>query len=215
MKTRGIQVAHFEMRASEVGDTVRIVSKARLTGVARFVKIAEAQAAAILDRASAATRTALVEFRVQGRFRRVALRFQGDRVRGIVGGAQGDRAFQRRSIAGLRPLSSETLLLALRSWRPARGERALAAVIGTRNLWLIEFRARQPRVLEGPTGERRAQELVGVARQLAPDGTLDATSEPGSLSVFISDDAARLPLRVETSIDSSAVILELTDHSIN
>jgi len=212
MVVRGVEVAQFDLRASSVADVVRVVSRGSVRGVARFFRTFDAQAVAIIERVTGRNRTALRETRGQGAFRRTSLRFGRSAAHGIVGDGETSRAFERRSISNLAPLSSEAFLLALRQWRPKRGERAISVVQGASELWLIELRAHAARMTSAPIGDRRAQELVGSAKRLAADGTL-ANARPRPLTIFISDDADRLPLRVESKIGAASIKLELLSYA--
>jgi hypothetical protein len=61
-------------------------------------------------------------------------------------------------------------------------------------------------------GNREAARLDGIAYRVNPDRTLDETRPPRRFSVWLSDDADRVPLRVTATTELGDIEINLAEY---
>jgi uncharacterized protein DUF3108 len=115
--------------------------------------------------------------------------------------APGDAAFDSHSAMGL-----------VRAWNPQVGERRVLLVFGGRRLWrsTIELRGREAATT--PFGTQPALRYEGVAVRLDSDLDVDDSKPPRQFTVWLSDDADKVPLRVKAYTELGDVEMVLTDY---
>ncbi len=105
-------------------------------------------------------------------------------------------------------------LLVLRAWRAPAGEHATLTSLGGQRLWRTELVAAGRTAVDGPLGERSAFRIDGTAWRLRTDHSIDPTRPPRTFSVWISDDADRIPLRVVASTELGDVTISATAYTV-
>jgi hypothetical protein len=107
---------------------------------------------------------------------------------------------------------AHSVLGVLRAWTPADGTRAYFYVVGGRRLWhnTIVFAGRE--AIRTSMGTFPAIRIDGVATRLTRQLAVDDRKKPRSYSLWISDDANRVPLRMTASTEYGDVQAELVDY---
>lgn len=100
----------------------------------------------------------------------------------------------------------------LRAWEPADGTRAYFYVVGGRRIWhnTIVFVGRG--AIRTAMGTFPAIRIDGIATRLTSRLAVDERKKPRSYSVWFSDDANRVPLRMTASTEYGPVQAELVDY---
>lgn len=107
-------------------------------------------------------------------------------------------------------------LVALRAWEQPPGTRISVEVFRSRFLWNIDMqvRAREKIKTELPDlGEVMALRLDAKLYRLDREGKRDPASDERNLSIWISDDDGRVPLRTVARTDYGDIRMDIVDYS--
>jgi hypothetical protein len=114
--------------------------------------------------------------------------------------------------ASERIYDTHAVLGALRGWRPRAGTRAYFYGLSGRRLYKIELMAAGREKRKTKLGRYRASRIEGTALRLTDDLSPDTATRARSFSLWISDDADRLPILVEAVTEYGPVRVELVDY---
>jgi hypothetical protein len=109
------------------------------------------------------------------------------------------------------PLS---ILLALRAWGAPRGGRATLYSLGGVRLWKNVFTLDGSEELDGPLGRRGAVRIRGVSTRITAALADDTTRPPRTFTVWLSDDAQRIPLRFAAHTEVGEVVASVTSYTV-
>lgn len=101
----------------------------------------------------------------------------------------------------------------LRTWRAAPGAKRTMWAVGGRRLWRVDLTYVGVESLGTAQGNRRATRLDGVGYRANPNRTLDERRPPRRFSVWFSDDADRVPLRIGAITELGDVRIDLTEYA--
>ena len=93
------------------------------------------------------------------------------------------------------------LLIALRGWEAPAGTRLTLEVFRSRFLWHVELTLRGKERLATDLGELPAVRLEGRTYKLDKAGARAAGSDERAFTIWISDDAGRVPLEIKAVTD--------------
>lgn len=108
-----------------------------------------------------------------------------------------------------------TFLVALRAWEQPPGSRVNAEVFRSRYLWNVDMKIRGREKIHtelAELGEVMALRFDAHMYRLTRDGEKDPRSDERDLSIWISDDDGRVPLRTLTRTDYGDLRLEIVDY---
>lgn len=113
------------------------------------------------------------------------------------------------------PHDGHSLLGFLRSWDAADGTQGFAYVFAGRYFMRVDMTVTGRETVRSVLGDREAIRIDGVGSRLS-EKTLQptATMQPKPFTFWITDDDARIPLRLDVESDFGALTLELSKHSI-
>ena len=121
-------------------------------------------------------------------------------------GGEAHRTGQGSVPEGAHPHDLHSALALLRSWRPRLDETGYFFVVLGRRLWRVDVRHVGPEMIRAQGAPQLAQRLDGVSVRLwQPEGV-----EPRRFSLWLSSDAARVPLRMVADASFGQVTLALT-----
>jgi hypothetical protein len=103
-------------------------------------------------------------------------------------------------------------LIALRSWDVPAGTTATADVVRSRYLWRTQVTMAGFETIVTALGELPAVRIDGVSRRLRRDGTLDPSSDTRHYSMWISDDADRVPLAMVARTDYGDLRMDIVEY---
>jgi hypothetical protein len=115
---------------------------------------------------------------------------------------------------GAAPLDSNALLVALRGWNPRPDERAVVHVLRETRVWTMQLVVGGHEQVTTALGTFAAIRFDGVSRRMGRDGIIEAGVAPSGYSLWVSDDARRLPLSIAAATDLGDVRMELIHHDI-
>jgi hypothetical protein len=103
-------------------------------------------------------------------------------------------------------------MIALRSWEGPPGTKVVAEVFRSRFLWNITITIKGKTRLDTELGELPALRFDAHAYKLARDGTKFPADER-DFSIWISDDAGRVPLLTEAQTDYGPIKMQIVEYT--
>ena len=105
-----------------------------------------------------------------------------------------------------------TFLIALRSWEGAVGTSAKLEVMRSRFLWSMAIKIGGTEKLATELGELPALRFDAHSFKLTRTGAQDTTSDERDMSIWVSDDNDRVPLKLVARTDYGDVQMEIVDY---
>jgi Protein of unknown function (DUF3108) len=109
-----------------------------------------------------------------------------------------------------------TFVVALRAWEQPPGSKVSVEVFRSRFLWNVEMQVRGREKIEtelSDLGEVMALRFDAHMYRLDREGKKDPSAEERDLSVWISDDDGRVPLRTVARTDYGDIRMDIVDYS--
>jgi len=101
----------------------------------------------------------------------------------------------------------------IRGWRPAPGTTRSVFVVGGRRLWRVDVKFLGTETIGTAVGNRQAIKIEGASFRARPNFTIETDKPMRTFTVWLSDDADRVPLRVLASTELGDVTVDLTEYS--
>jgi hypothetical protein len=101
----------------------------------------------------------------------------------------------------------------IRGWRPAPGTTRSVFVVGGRRLWRVDVKFIGIETVGSAVGNRRAIKFEGASFRAKPNFTIETDKPMRTFSVWLSDDADRVPLRVLANTELGDVTVDLTEYA--
>jgi hypothetical protein len=111
------------------------------------------------------------------------------------------------------PHDAHSAMAEIREWRAPIGARRTVWVIGGRRLWRTDLTVGPKETIGTKLGNRPAFRLDGTAYRARGDLRVDATKKARKFTVWVSDDADRVPLKVRASTELGDVTIDLVDYA--
>ncbi|CAN5888394.1 hypothetical protein BH11MYX2_BH11MYX2_34690 [soil metagenome] len=108
---------------------------------------------------------------------------------------------------------AHTAMAAVRGWRAQKGATQTVWVIGGRRPWKIDMSYDGNDTIGGELGNRAAIVMSGKAYRAKADMTVDGDKPGRTFKVWLSDDADRVPLKVQAETELGDVIMDLTEYN--
>ncbi|MCA9674909.1 MAG: DUF3108 domain-containing protein [Kofleriaceae bacterium] len=105
-----------------------------------------------------------------------------------------------------------SFLMVLRTWDPPEGTTATADIVRSRYVWRTQVTLAGYEDVVTELGTLPAVHLEGVSRRVRRDGTLDPGVAARPYSLWISDDADRVPLVMVAHTDYGDVKMEIVEY---
>jgi len=101
----------------------------------------------------------------------------------------------------------------LRGWRPSPGATRSVFVVGGRRLWRVDVKYVGEDTIGSAIGNRRAVHFTGESYRTKRDLTPETATPSRTFSVWLSDDADRVPLKLTANTELGDIVMELTEYS--
>jgi uncharacterized protein DUF3108 len=215
------QLAVGELGAYEGHRAVVVKSRAATAGAAAMIRhiVDEATTVIDLDTGRPLALDTVVE---QGDTRTTASAKFTDNVANITYARSDEREphhlrvdFGRGAAAGsgLQVHDAHSAMAQLRGWRAAPGTRRTVFVVGGRRLWRIDVTYAGQDTIGSALGNRRAIRFSGESYRARPDFSPETARPTRTFTVWLSDDADRVPLKVVAKTELGEVVMNLTEYS--
>ena len=110
-------------------------------------------------------------------------------------------------------LDAHTAMAHLRGWKATPGTARTVHVIGGRRLWRIDVTYGGIETIGSALGNRRAIVFEGKSYRARPNMQIESSKPARSFTVWLSDDADRVPLKVEASTELGEIVMDLTEYT--
>jgi uncharacterized cupredoxin-like copper-binding protein len=107
---------------------------------------------------------------------------------------------------------THSAMASLRGWDPAPGATKTMYVMGGKRIWKAELTFHGRDTIGTQLGNRAAVRIDGSAWRAHNDLSVDAGKPAREFSVWLSDDADRVPLEVIAKTELGDLVIELTDY---
>lgn len=101
----------------------------------------------------------------------------------------------------------------VRGWRPAPGTTRSVFVVGGRRLWRVDVTYIGTETIGSAMGNRRAVKLEGKSFRARPNFTIETGKPMRTFTVWLSDDADRVPLKVLAKTELGDITVDLTEYN--
>jgi len=101
----------------------------------------------------------------------------------------------------------------LRGWRATPGTRRSVFVVGGRRLWRVDMRYVGEETIGSSLGNRRAVHYDGASFRARANFGIESEKPARTFSVWLSDDADRVPLKMTAQTELGEVRMDLTEYS--
>jgi hypothetical protein len=215
----GMLAGEAQLAVGEIGvvdgkEVVMIKSRAATAGAAALIKKISDEATTVIDVATGKP-ISLDATIINGDKRLTATaKFQGSRA---------DVTYQRASDKAPKHLvlnfgdvtvfDAHTAMAQLRGWKAHKGAERTVYVIGGRRLWRIDVVHAGEQEIGTVLGNRRAVVYQGKSYRAKPNMQLETSKAARTFTVWLSDDADRVPLKVVAATELGDIVMELTDYS--
>jgi len=122
------------------------------------------------------------------------------------------RSWLQKIPRGERVYDTHSVMGALRAWEPAEGTRAYFYAVSGRRLYRVQIAHAGTATIKTSLGRYSAVRIEGTATRLRRSLSPNKQRKPRQFTLWLSDDANRVPLRVEARTEYGAVKVELVDY---
>jgi uncharacterized protein DUF3108 len=205
----GLQLGTLETSSCPARGALPATMQTQITGASlvNFIRKVGGDARTELA-ASRSPRVSEYNFREGDILRHYRVEYQPGRFHYLYdNGGQATRTGQGSVPEGASPQDLHSAVGLLRAWRPRLGERAHFYVVAGRRLWRVDVTSVGPQVIETQGVSRLTHRIDGEGVRLwdEPD------TSPRQFSLWLSDDADRVPVRVQADSKLGAVTMTLTE----
>lgn len=191
------------------GRAIHVLGEAQAVGIAKVLTKLEDRYQLVIDADTLLPRSMSVDEAGYLRTRTVAAAFDGRRaeVKEVIGGA----VSQRTGLLPGAPMDPVAALMAMRAARLRDGDRLKMVIVDGAAFYRGEVLVAGREEIQIGDGPRRAIRLVCQGERIRVDGSkVDRPTREALL--WLSDDAARVPLRMSGETDLGTAYVELTSH---
>jgi hypothetical protein len=218
VRIAGVTAGEAQLAVGQLGDfeghrSVVVKSRAATAGVGLLVGhiVDEATTVIDMDTGRPVTLDTLVE---QGSATTTATaRFTGNLAETTYRPAGKPPQTQRINFGNVTVHDAHSAMAQLRGWRAAPGTRRSVFVIGGRRIWRVDVTYAGEDTIGSAIGNRRAVRFTGASFRIKRDLTPETAKPSRTFSVWLSDDADRVPLRVTASTELGEIVMELTEYT--
>jgi hypothetical protein len=101
----------------------------------------------------------------------------------------------------------------IRGWRAAPGTTRTVFVVGGRRLWRVDVRYVGEETVGSVLGNRRAVHFTGASYRARANFNVESDKPARTFSVWLSDDADRVPLKMTAQTELGEVSMDLTEYT--
>lgn len=108
---------------------------------------------------------------------------------------------------------AHTAMAQIRGWKAAKGDTRTVFVIGGRRLWRIDMTYSGEETIGSALGNRRVIIFEGKSYRAKPNMKIESDKPQRTFTVWLSDDADRVPIKVSATTELGDIVMELTEYS--
>ena len=219
LRLAGIVAGEAQLAVGALGEfeghrAVVVKSRAETVGAAALIKHIVDEATTVVDMESG--RPITVETLVEQGSSKVtgSARFTGN-VADITYVRNGEAAphKQRIDFGAVTVHDAHTAMAQIRGWRPAPGAMRSVFVVGGRRVWRVDMTYVGEDTIGSALGNRRAVRFTGQSYRTRRNLTAESDKPGRTFSVWLTDDADRVPLKVTAKTELGEIAIDLTEYS--
>jgi len=219
VKLAGITAGEAQLAVGDVTlvdghRTIVVKSRAATAGAAALLKKITDEATTTIDLETG--RPLSLETRVEmgDRVSTAKARFVGNRADITWTREKDDKSHTMRiNFGGAVVNDAHAAMAQLRGWKATPGTTKSVYVVGGRRLWRVDVKLAGEETIGSVYGNRRAVRYEGAAFRARNNLTVDAGKPQRTFTVWLSDDADRVPLKVVAATELGAIEIELTEYN--
>lgn len=223
---RGVELASFSFAAGDVQelDGARVIvveGQARSVGIASWIARIDDRFTSWIDVETGRSRrfqTAEYETNSKTNVEHVVADLasrEGDRIPVTFRINDAPAAPEPQKVKGPEVWDYNTFLVALRAWEQPPGSKINAEVFRSRFLWNVDMKIRGREKIQtelADLGEVMALRFDAHMYRLDREGVRDPSADERELSIWISDDDGRVPLRTVARTDYGDLRMDIVDY---
>lgn len=218
VKLAGVSVGEAALAVGELGElegkrAITVRSKIGTTGAVRLVRAIDDESTTVVDAQTGAPLRLSTHVLMNGQETFTEAVFSPGQARVEV--RRGDNKPVRPyafAFGDLPAHDAHSAMAHVRSWKPAPGTKRTVWLVGGRRLWRVDLSYAGDDAVGTVQGNRDAVRLDGVAYRVHPDHRVDESRPPRRFSVWMSNDADRVPLRVTAVTELGDIEIDLADY---
>lgn len=207
--------AHFTTEQPTTRDgrpAIALVSRIRSAGALALVKDVRDEATTVLDLDTLLPLSTVSDVKANPRDYHAETTYTDNRATVVFRPATGASQTLHYDFRGEPLHDAHSAMVAMRVWEAAPGATRTIWVLGGRRVWHSEVTMGQPEVIGTYVGNQPALRIDGIARRARPDLSIDEARKPRSFSVWLSDDADRVPFRFVARTELGDVTIDLVEY---
>jgi hypothetical protein len=118
----------------------------------------------------------------------------------------------RVNFGGQPAYDAHAAMAVLRGWHGAVGAKRTLYVVGGKRLWRVDMSFVGVESVGSAMGNRRAVHFEGAAFRARPNLTLESQAATRTFSVWLTDDADRVPLKLVAKTELGEVAMDLLEY---
>ncbi|MGE3459557.1 MAG: DUF3108 domain-containing protein [Kofleriaceae bacterium] len=219
VKLAGILAGEAQLAVGQIGDVggrkaVVVKSRAATAGAAAMIKHIVDEATSVIDVATG--RPMRLDSLVETGDRKIiaSATFTRDAVH-VLYQRSDDKAPRKLKLKPGNDVihDAHTAMADLRGWRANVGAQRRVFIIGGRRVWRVDLTYGGITTIGSALGNRRAVRYDGRAFRAKHNLKVESTKPGRTFSVWLSDDADRVPLKMVATTELGEVVMDLTDYS--
>jgi len=123
------------------------------------------------------------------------------------------KELDEKQVSPHRPTDFIAFLIGLRNWDGKTGEHRQLDVVRSRYMWRTDITLAGRKTVGTDLGDLPAVRFDAVAQRLMRDGSLDKGTEPRHFTIWVSDDADRVPLILVAQSDYGDIRMDIVDYT--
>jgi len=191
---------------------VAVASRVHSAGALALVKDVRDDAVTILELATLAPLSTSSDVRANPRDYHGETRYDGGRATLVFTPGKGPAQTHHYDFGDERVDDSHSAMFAMRVWQAEPGATRTLWVLGGRRVWQAAMTMGERETIDTYVGQQPAIRIDGVARRASADRTIDVGKPPRTFSVWLSDDADRVPFRFVATTELGDIVIELVDY---
>jgi hypothetical protein len=208
------QLAVGEITSYEGHRAIVVKSRAATVGAAALLKKITDEATTTIDLETGRPLTLETLVEMGERQSTASARFVGSRADITYTREKSDKPHTMRIDFGKAVVNDAHAAMAqLRGWKAKPGTTKSVFVVGGRRLWRVDVKYAGEETIPSAYGNRRAVRYEGSAFRAKNNLTVEATRAQRTFTVWLSDDADRVPLKVSATTELGDIVIELTEYN--
>lgn len=219
VRLAGMLAGEAQLAVGEIGmvdgkEVVLVKSRAATAGAAALVKTISDEATTVIDVATGKP-ISLDAVIVNGDKRMTATaKFEGSKANVTYQRANDPEPKKLvLNFGNITVFDAHTAMAQLRGWKAQKGAERTVYVIGGRRLWRVDVTHAGEETIGSALGNRKAIVFQGKSYRARPNMQLETTKPARTFTVWLSDDADRVPLKVVAATELGDIVMDLTDYS--